>query len=157
MVGAKHWTKTVFLNFSGTARISRQGPRYPTKKFGFPRFRGTNRTCWPPPLHMEDPNPTGRYPDPKVWACPPFLPERNEPKRKLKAPSSRRMSETSRWFPNFSWRLELQFCQSVGRGLFGKGAVRLSHWKPWEARKPRDETSKTNPCQDTTTFQYHPR
>ena len=32
-----------------------------------PGFRGTYRTFWPPPLHMEDSQPTGRYGDQKVW------------------------------------------------------------------------------------------
>ena len=34
--------------------------------------RGTYRTFWPPPLHVENPHPTGGYPDPKVWVWVPF-------------------------------------------------------------------------------------
>ena len=44
-------------------------PGYPAKKVRFPWFRGTYRTFWPPPLHVEDPYPTGKYPDSKVWVC----------------------------------------------------------------------------------------
>ena len=33
---------------------------------------GTHWTFWPPPLHADDPHPTGSYPDPKVWVCAPF-------------------------------------------------------------------------------------
>ena len=50
-------------------------PGCPAKKFGFPGLRGTYRTFRPPPLHMEDPHPTGRYPDQKVWVWVFFLPE----------------------------------------------------------------------------------
>ena len=53
-------------NFSGTEGKSRQ--IYPAKKFGFPGFQRTYRTFWSPtPLHVEDPHPTRRYPDQKVW------------------------------------------------------------------------------------------
>ena len=46
---------------------------YPTQKFGFPGFLGTYRTFCSLPPHVEDPHPTGRYPDPRVWVCAPFL------------------------------------------------------------------------------------
>ena len=42
-------------------------PGDPAKMFGFPGFRRTCRTFWPPHLHVEDPHPTRRYPDQKVW------------------------------------------------------------------------------------------
>ena len=32
-------------------------PAYPGKKVWFPGLRGTYRTFWPPPLHVEDPTP----------------------------------------------------------------------------------------------------
>ena len=46
----------------------RQNPGISPKKFVFPAYR----TFSPPPLHVEDPHPTGRYLDPKVWVCAPF-------------------------------------------------------------------------------------
>ena len=44
-------------------------PGYPAKKVWFPWFRGTYWIFWPPPLHVEDPYPTGKCPDSKVWVC----------------------------------------------------------------------------------------
>ena len=44
-------------------------PATPAQKFSFPGFRRTYRTFGLPPHHVEDPHPTGRYPDPKVWVC----------------------------------------------------------------------------------------
>ena len=35
-------------------------------------FRGTYRTFQPQPLHVENPHPTGGYPDPKAWVWVPF-------------------------------------------------------------------------------------
>ena len=61
-----------FSNFSGTAGISQQIPGISRQKICFPCFRGTYRTFWPPPLHVEDPHPTGKYPDQKVWVWVPF-------------------------------------------------------------------------------------
>ena len=34
----------------------------PVKKLGFPGFQETYRTFWPPPLHVENPHPTGYLP-----------------------------------------------------------------------------------------------
>ena len=45
---------------------------YPAQKVWFPWFRGTYRTLWPPPLHVEDPYPTRKYPDPKISVWVPF-------------------------------------------------------------------------------------
>ena len=54
-----------FSSFSGAPPdIPANFQGYPVKKFAFLGFRGTNRTFWPLPLHVEDP--TGRDPDPKV-------------------------------------------------------------------------------------------
>ena len=39
----------------------------PPKRFDFPGFEGAYRTFWSPPLHVEDPHPTGKYPGSKVW------------------------------------------------------------------------------------------
>ena len=72
MIGAKNWTQTfVFSNFSGAAGISQQNPRTSRQKVWFPWVSKDipNVFFWPPPLHVEDPHPTGRYPDPKVWIC----------------------------------------------------------------------------------------
>ena len=44
-------------------------PGYPARKVWFAWFRGTYRTFWPPPLHVKDPYPTGRYLDQKLWVC----------------------------------------------------------------------------------------
>ena len=59
-------------SFSGAPRISRQSPGMSRQKCWFPGFRGTYRTFWPPPLHVEDLHPTGRCPDQKVWVLVPF-------------------------------------------------------------------------------------
>ena len=70
-LGAKNWTKTFFvLKLFGHFRdIPAKFPGYPAQKVWFPWFRGAYRTFWPPPLHVEDPYPTGKYPDSKVWVC----------------------------------------------------------------------------------------
>ena len=54
----------------------RAPPGYPSKILGYSAkkvwirwFRGTYRTFWPPPLHVEDPYRTGKYQDSKVWVC----------------------------------------------------------------------------------------
>ena len=60
------------LTFRVPAGYPSKIPGYPAKKFGFPGFRGTYRTFWPPPLHVEDPHLTRRYPDQKVWVWVPF-------------------------------------------------------------------------------------
>ena len=54
------------LKLFGRSRNAKT-PGYSTKKFGLPGFRRTYRTFWPSPLHVEDPHPTRRYPDQKVW------------------------------------------------------------------------------------------
>ena len=38
-------------------------------KFDFPGFEGHTEPFWPPPLHVEDPYPTRKYLDSKVWMC----------------------------------------------------------------------------------------
>ena len=35
----------------------------------FPRFQGHAKLVGPQRIHVEDPHPTRRYPDPKVWLC----------------------------------------------------------------------------------------
>ena len=60
----------LFLKLFGLPRdIPAQSPGYRAKKFGFPGFRRTYRTFGPPPLYVEDPHPTGKYPGSKVWIC----------------------------------------------------------------------------------------
>ena len=69
-LGAKNWTQLFFsrtFEISGAAGISQQNPGISAQKVWFPWFWGTYRTFWPPPLHMEDPYPTGKYPNSKVW------------------------------------------------------------------------------------------
>ena len=66
--GPKLNTNFFFSNFSGTPGISRQKSRdIPPKSLVFHGFRRTYRTFWPPPLHVEDPHPTRKFPDQKVW------------------------------------------------------------------------------------------
>ena len=61
-------TSFVFSNFFGHPRdIPAKISGYPAREFGLPGFRRTYRTFWPPPVHAEDPHPTRRYPDRKVW------------------------------------------------------------------------------------------
>ena len=55
-------TDFFFANIDIPAKI----PGSPAKMFVFLGFRGTYRIFWPPPLHVEDPHPTGRYPDPSL-------------------------------------------------------------------------------------------
>ena len=66
-------TNFLFSSFSSAPGISRPIPGISRQKFGFPGLRGAYRTFWPPPLHVEEPHPTWRYPDPKVWVCALFL------------------------------------------------------------------------------------
>ena len=70
VLGAKNWTQT-FLSQAFRAPPGYPGkiPGYPAKKVWFTWFLGTYRTFWPPPLHVEDHYPTGKYPDSKVWVC----------------------------------------------------------------------------------------
>ena len=68
ILGAKHWTQTFFSQtFRALPGYPSKIPAYPAKKVWFPWFRGAYRTFWPPPLHVEDPYPTGKYPGSKVW------------------------------------------------------------------------------------------
>ena len=71
--GQKLKTNLFFSNFFGHTRdIPAKIPAYPAKQFGFRGFRRTCRTFWPPPLHVEDPHSSRRYPDQKVWLGVPF-------------------------------------------------------------------------------------
>ena len=84
-----------FSNFSGT---SWQNPGISRQKV-WPGFQRRYRTFWPPPLHMEDPHPTRRDPDQKVWVWVPFsLSWKRTPRWALKrsqwALTIRRVSET---------------------------------------------------------------
>ena len=67
ILGAKNWTQTFFSQtFRAIPGYPGKIPGYPAQKVWFPCFRGKYRTFWPPPLHVEDPYPTGKYPDSKV-------------------------------------------------------------------------------------------
>ena len=68
LLGDENWTQTFFfLKLFGPFRdIPAKSRDVPRKKFGFPGFEGHT------PLHVEDPHPTGGYPDPKVWVWVPF-------------------------------------------------------------------------------------
>ena len=66
-LGAQNRTQTFFSQtFRALPGYPSKIPGYPAKKVRFPGFRGTYRTFWPPPFHVEDPHPTGKYPDSKV-------------------------------------------------------------------------------------------
>ena len=74
-LGPKIEHKLFFLKLFGHFRdIPAKSRDIPPKKVWFPWFRGTYRTFWPPPLHVEDPHPTRKYPDQKVWVWVPFPP-----------------------------------------------------------------------------------
>ena len=63
-----------FSNFSGSSGISQQNPGISRPKSLISLvFEGHTRTFWPPPLHVEDPHPTRKYLDSKVWVWVPFL------------------------------------------------------------------------------------
>ena len=73
-IGNENWTQTFFSQtFRAPPGYPGKIPGYPAKKVWFPWFRGTYRTFWPPPLHVEDPHPTRKYPHPKVQVWVPFL------------------------------------------------------------------------------------
>ena len=65
---------------SGTSRQkSRDIPDSSLRNPRKTKFRGRARSFWPPPLRVEDPDPTGRSPDPKSLSlCSFFFPERLE-------------------------------------------------------------------------------
>ena len=64
--GDENWTQTIFSQtFRAPPDMPAKIPGYPTTEFGFPGFRRTYRTFWPP-------HPTRRYPDQKVWVWVPF-------------------------------------------------------------------------------------
>ena len=66
-LGDENWTQTFFLKLFGHRRhIPAKSRDIPPKEVWFPWFRGTYRTFWPPPLHVEDPYTTGKYPGSKV-------------------------------------------------------------------------------------------
>ena len=72
-IGNGNWTRT-FLSQTFRAPLGYPGkiPGYPAQKVWFPVFWRTYQTFWPPPVHVEDPYPTGKYPDQKVWVWVPF-------------------------------------------------------------------------------------
>ena len=72
-LGARNWTQTFFSQtFRALLGYPSKIPGYPAKKVWFPWFRGTYRTFWPPPLHVEEPHPTRKKLDPKIWVWVPF-------------------------------------------------------------------------------------
>ena len=72
-IGNENWTRTFFSQtFRAPPGYPGKIPGYPAQKVWFPVFRGTYRTFWPPPVHVEDPYPTGKYPDQKVWVWVPL-------------------------------------------------------------------------------------
>ena len=71
--GQKIEHKLFFLRLFGHRRdIPAKSRDIPPQKVWFPWFRGTYRTFWPQPFRVEDPHPTGKYRDSKVWVCAPF-------------------------------------------------------------------------------------
>ena len=75
-IGGENWTQTFFFSQTFRAPLGYPGkiPGYPAQKVWFPWFRGTYRTFWRPPVHVEDPYPTGKYPDQKFGFGFLFLP-----------------------------------------------------------------------------------
>ena len=71
-MGDENWTKRFFLKLFGRLRDIPAKSGTSRQKSLVPWFRGTCRTFRPPPFHMENPHPTGGYPDPKVWVWVPF-------------------------------------------------------------------------------------
>ena len=65
-------TNIFFLKLFGRPRDVPTNPGISRPKSLIPWFRGTYRTFWPPPVHVEDPYPTGKYPDQKVWVWVPL-------------------------------------------------------------------------------------
>ena len=63
----------LFLKLFGCPRdIPAKSRDIPPKKFDFPGFEGRIGLFGPPPVHVEDPHPTRKYPDQKVWVWVPF-------------------------------------------------------------------------------------
>ena len=62
--------KYIFLKLFGHRRdIPAKSRDIPPKKFDFPCFKGHTELFAPHPIHLEDPCPTGKYLDSKVWVC----------------------------------------------------------------------------------------
>ena len=98
-------------------------------KFGFPGFRRTYRTFWPPPHHVEDPHPTLAYPDQKVWVWVPFSSLRNaadlqENSRRTLSPSKgiagthRKSSQGDGALWGLDWETDFYTPQVLGGGPF---------------------------------------
>ena len=62
-------TNFFFSNFSGTPGISRQNPGISRQKSLISLVSRDILNFLAPPLRVEDPYPTGKYPDSKVWVC----------------------------------------------------------------------------------------
>ena len=60
-------TNFSFSSFSGTSGISRQNPGISRQWSLISLVSRDIPNFWAPPLHVEDPYPTGKYPDSKVW------------------------------------------------------------------------------------------
>ena len=68
--------QTIFQTFRTLPGYPSQVLGYSARKFVLPGSRGTYRTFWPPPLHVEDPQPTGKISGPtSLSLCSLFLPE----------------------------------------------------------------------------------
>ena len=95
-------------------------PRYPAEKFGLPGFGRTCRPFWPPPVHVEHPRPTGRYPDSEAALMPwPFityvLPERHHPQR-ISLPEIRWPGDSQRKsgrFARIDWEKKKNYFHNV--------------------------------------------
>ena len=65
-------TNLFFSNSSGTPGISRQNPGISRPKSLISLVSRDISNFLAPPVHVEDPYPTGKYPDQKVWVWVPF-------------------------------------------------------------------------------------
>ena len=64
----------LYLKFLGHPwDIPAKIPGYPAKSLVSLGLEGYREPFWPPPLHVEDPHPSRRYPDQKVWVWVPFF------------------------------------------------------------------------------------
>ena len=71
-LGTKIEHKLFFLNFLGAPGISLAKAGISRQKVWFPWVLKDIPNFSAPPLHVEDPHPTRRYPDQKVWVWVPF-------------------------------------------------------------------------------------
>ena len=115
-IGVKIEHKPFFLNFSGAPGYPGKIPGYPAKKVWFPWVSRDIPNFRPPPLHLENPHPTGGYPDPKIWVWDPFssLIRKNHCGPPIGSACARRPSDTQPASP----RIIAQFVGENDPGIY---------------------------------------